>query len=88
MEQATNARKTAAIFVDDGGDDAYEFATNYIWFDPTDALDRRRAWKEAETLWALRVSRLPAAARYCIGAPRVQADDATSCREEARRESA
>ena len=71
MTQTNIARKAAAIFVDDGGDDAYEFATNYIWFDPTDPLDRRRAWKEAQAVWALRVSRLPALAKHRIAEPRL-----------------
>jgi hypothetical protein len=43
-----------AIFVDDGGPDADEFANNYIVFDPRDPKQRERAWAEAEQLWSIR----------------------------------
>lgn len=88
MKEENIARKTAAIFVDDGGDDAYEFATNYIWFDPTDSLDRRRAWKEAEALWDKRVSRMPESARCAIAEPRLYAHDSEYGSEEGLRASA
>lgn len=88
MKDVNIARKAAAIFVDDGGDDAYEFASNYIWFDPTDGLDRRRAWREAEALWVMRVSRLPAAARHTIAEPRLYADEVDGFVEEELRRSA
>jgi hypothetical protein len=47
----------AAIFVDDGAPDAFEFSNNYIWFDPDDPADQRRAWHEALRLWSVRRSR-------------------------------
>ncbi len=56
------AEKNAAIFVDDGGEDAYEFASNYIWFDAKDPRDTQRAWSEAQALWDERSSRVPAGA--------------------------
>lgn len=83
-----NTAKTAAIFVDDGGDDAYEFATNYVWFDPTDSLDCRRAWKEAQAVWAMRVSRLPESARHRIAEPRLTAVNSGYRTEEGLRASA
>lgn len=88
MKQSDIARKAAAIFVDDGGDDAYEYATNYIWFDPTDVLDRHRAWKEAQAVWALRVSRLPASLRHTIAEPRLHPSVCQSWTEEDLRASA
>lgn len=82
MNQENIAQRAAAIFVDDGGDDAYEFASNYIWFDPTDGKDRRRAWREAETLWVIRVSRLPESARHTIAEPRLYVDEADGFTQE------
>jgi len=46
-----------AIFVDDGGPDAYEFSSNYIGFDALDATDYHRAWAEATRLWEARKAR-------------------------------
>lgn len=67
------AGRTSAIFVDDGGEDAYEFASNYIWFDPSDAEDTERAWLEARNLWHDRRSRLPADCWYDMEPPRLHA---------------
>jgi hypothetical protein len=50
--------ETIAIFVDDGGPDADEFVTNYIVFNPTDPIERLRAWEEADRLWTLRNAQL------------------------------
>ncbi len=47
-------RSMAAFFVDDGGPDAEEYATNYVWFDGSDPADRDRAWLEANELWRKR----------------------------------
>ncbi len=50
-------RFDAAIFVDDGGIDAFEFESNLIRFDSRDAADRDRAWTEANRLWQHRLTR-------------------------------
>ena len=88
MNKLNTGRKTAAIFVDDGGDDAYEFATNYIRFDPSDSLDRHRAWREARALWATRVGSLSEAGRLGIAQPRLCSDNSSGWTEEDLRESA
>jgi len=41
----------AAIFVDDGGPDAAEFSSNYVWFDRDDPEDTQRAWDETHRLY-------------------------------------
>lgn len=46
----------AAIFVDDGGIDAFEFESNFIRFYSRDPADRERAWREAQNLWTLRTT--------------------------------
>jgi hypothetical protein len=47
-----------AIFVDDGGPDAFEFSNNYVRFDALDPGDYVRAWDEATELWASRQARI------------------------------
>ena len=64
-----NERPRAAIFVDDGGPDAFEFATNYVIFDPSDPQDQSRAWADAEQLWHSRNAELAGAC--AIGALRL-----------------
>ncbi len=71
MKSSKAADKSAALFVDDGGEDAYEFASNYIWFDPTNAEDTRRAWSEAQSLYFERMARLQKDAPFEIVPPRL-----------------
>lgn len=58
MAQQRNIKEyDAAIFVDDGGIDAFEFESNFIRFYSRDPADRERAWTEARNLWTLRATR-------------------------------
>lgn len=57
MSQQRNDNYNAAIFVDDGGIDAWEFESNYVRFDSRDPADSERAWNEAKKLWAVRSAR-------------------------------
>gem|GEM_PF-6207991 len=58
MEINHYSTRPNAIFIDDGGPEAYEFATNYIRFNAFDQEDYVRAWDQATQLWAKRQAKI------------------------------